>query len=318
MDQPVRLGISACLLGEKIRYDGGHAHARHVTSLLADRVDFHPVCPEVGCGMPVPRETVRLVGTPESCRLLGRESGTDWTDRMTAWAHETLDKLTEANLCGFIFKAKSPSSGMARVKVYPDGGGQPVSHAGTGLFARLLMERFPLLPVEDEGRLHDIGLRANFLERVFVQHRWNTVLRGGRRMKDLIDFHTRHKMLLRSHDIPTYRQMGSLVAEGRTMPGDELFALYGRLLARAMARKPTPRKHADVLMHALGHFKTMLTADEKRECIEIIDNYRKELIPLIVPVTLMNHYVRKYDARYLKDQIYLAPHPLELKLRNHA
>jgi uncharacterized protein YbgA (DUF1722 family)/uncharacterized protein YbbK (DUF523 family) len=317
-DTPIRIGISACLLGEKVRYDGGHAHARHVTSLLSDMVEFHPVCPEVGCGMPIPREAVRLVGTPESCRLKGRESGTDWTDRMTDWARGALDQLADARLCGFIFKAKSPSSGMTRIKVYPEGGGQVPSHAGVGLFARLFMERFPLLPVEDEGRLHDIGLRANFIERVFVQHRWNGVIEGGRRMKDLIDFHTRHKMLIRAHDVPTYRAMGALVAGGKGMPGDELFDRYAEMLNQAMAHKPTPRKNADVLMHIMGHFKAMLTADEKQECLEIIDNYKRELIPLIVPVTLMNHYVRKYRAHYLRDQFYLAPHPLELKLRNHA
>jgi uncharacterized protein YbgA (DUF1722 family) len=207
---------------------------------------------------------------------------------------------------------------MTRIKVYPEGGGQVPSHAGVGLFARLFMERFPLLPVEDEGRLHDIGLRANFIERVFVQHRWNGVIEGGRRMKDLIDFHTRHKMLIRAHDVPTYRAMGALVAGGKGMPGDELFDRYAEMLNQAMAHKPTPRKNADVLMHIMGHFKAMLTADEKQECLEIIDNYKRELIPLIVPVTLMNHYVRKYRAHYLRDQFYLAPHPLELKLRNHA
>ncbi|ADU62215.1 MAG: DUF523 and DUF1722 domain-containing protein [Pseudodesulfovibrio sp.] len=318
MDNPIRIGISTCLLGEKVRYDGGHAHAHHVTALLADRVEFHPVCPEVGCGMGIPREPVRLVGTPESCRLVGRESGADWTGRMTAWAQNALDELADAGLCGFIFKAKSPSSGMTRIKVYPENGGQSVSHAGVGLFARLFMERFPLLPVEDEGRLHDIGLRANFLERVFVQHRWNSVFMAEKTMKGLINFHTSHKMLLRSHDIPTYRKMGSLVAGGKTMPRDELFDHYGRLLAQAMAHKPTARKNADVLMHAMGYFKAMLTADEKQECLEIIENYKKEMIPLIVPITLMNHYVRKYGVHYLKDQCYLAPHPLELKLRNHA
>jgi uncharacterized protein YbgA (DUF1722 family)/uncharacterized protein YbbK (DUF523 family) len=315
---PIRIGISACLLGEKVRYDGGHAHARHVTGLLSDLVEFHPVCPEVGCGMPVPREAVRLVGTPESHRLVGRDSGTDWTDTMTAWAKGALEELAKANLCGFIFKAKSPSSGMTRIKIYPESGGQAISHAGVGLFARLLMERFPLLPVEDEGRLHDIGLRAHFIERVFVQHRWNDVLSGGKTMKDLIDFHTSHKMLLRSHDVTVYRRMGALVAAGKGMSRDDLFSRYEQMLAEAMAHKSTIRKNCDVLMHVMGYFKNDLSSDEKSECLEIIENYKKELIPLIVPVTLMNHYARKYDAQYLKDQLYLAPHPLELKLRNHA
>jgi uncharacterized protein YbgA (DUF1722 family)/uncharacterized protein YbbK (DUF523 family) len=316
--QDIRIGISACLLGEKVRYDGGHAHAKHVTGLLAGLMDLHPICPEVGCGMGIPREPVRLVGTPESYRLVGRETGRDWTAAMTAWSRKVLDQLAGTRLCGFIFKAKSPSSGMTRIKVYPRSGGQAISHAGVGLFARLFMERFPLLPVEDEGRLHDVELRTNFFESVFVRHRWNAILDSGRSMKDLIDFHTSHKMLIRSHDVQLYREMGALVAAGKHMVRDDLFGQYEQKLAAAMARKATVRKHHDVLMHIMGYFKKMLTLDEKSECLEILTNYKKGLIPLIVPVTLMNHYVRKYGVTYLREQHYLSPHPLELKLRNHA
>ncbi|AMK11324.1 YbgA family protein [Pseudodesulfovibrio indicus] len=318
MDDRIRIGISACLAGQPVRYDGSAAKAEHLTGTLAKYLDFHPVCPEVGCGMGVPREAVRLVGTPENPRLVGNRTGRDWTATMRDWAGPALDELEKQRLCGFIFKAKSPSSGLSRVKVYAEDGGQPVSYAGVGLFASLVTERFPLLPVEDDGRLHDVGLRANFIERIFVEHRWHQLADQGLTMKALIDFHTRHKMLVRAHDVAGYRELGKLVADGKHLGLDALARQYHERLAKALALKPTVRKNVDVLMHAMGYFKKQLSPDEKQECLEIIDNYRNELVPLIVPVTLLNHYVRKYDDAYLRGQYYLNPHPLDLKLRNHA
>lgn len=318
MENRIKIGISSCLLGEKVRYDGQHAHARHLTGTLADYLDFYPICPEVGCGMGTPREAVRLVGTLEDNRLVGRVTGKDWTDTMRSWAGGIMPTLREERLCGFIFKAKSPSSGMARIKIYPAEDGQPVSYAGVGLFAGMIMEHFPLLPVEDDGRLHDVVLRGNFIERIFVEHRWHQQLDAGQSMKNLIEFHSRHKMLIRSHDVAGYRDLGKLVAEGKQLGMDALYARYHAQLGKALSRKPTIKKHVDVLMHIMGYFKKLLTSDEKRECLEIIENYRETLVPLIVPVTLMNHYVRKYGVSYLRDQYYLNPHPLELKLRNHA
>ncbi|CCH48139.1 YbgA family protein [Pseudodesulfovibrio piezophilus] len=318
METKIKIGISACLLGENVRYDGQNALARHITGPLAEYLDFYPICPEVGCGMGVPREPVRLVGTLENNKLMGRESGKDWTGIMRTWAEKTLPQIEEKQLCGFIFKAKSPSSGMCRIKIYPEEGGQPNSYAGTGLFAGMLMERYPLLPVEDEGRLHDIVLRGNFIERLFVEHRWNKMLASGRNMKNIIDFHSRHKMLIRSHDVTLYRALGKLVGEGKHMGLEKLFESYHALMSTALAKKPTIKKNVDVLMHIMGYFKKLLTTDEKKECLELIGNYKTNLLPLIVPVTLMNHYVRKYDVAYLNEQYYLNPHPLELKLRNHA
>ncbi len=318
MTDPIKIGISACLLGEKVRYDGQGALARHLTGTFAGYFDFYPICPEVGCGMGVPREAVRLVGTVDAPRLVGRQTGQDWTDAMRAWAETVWPEMEKQRLCGFIFKAKSPTSGFQRIKVYPESGGQPVSYAGVGLFAGMVMDRFPLLPVEDDGRLHDVGLRANFIERVFVEHRWNRMLDQGPSAKHLIDFHTRHKMLIRSHDVVGYRELGKIVAEGGKGDMADRFTRYHARLHQALALKPTIKKNVDVLMHAMGYFKKILSHDEKQECIEIIENYRNNLIPLIVPVTLLNHYVRKYGIDYLRDQYYLNPHPLDLKLRNHA
>lgn len=314
-DRP-RIGVSSCLLGNQVRYDGGHKLDRYLTQTLDQFVDFVPVCPEVECGMPVPREALRLVGDPEDPRLVTQKTGADKTDQMLAWAEKRLDELAEKNLSGFIFKSRSPSSGMARVKVYSEDGG--VKHNGVGIFARAFMRRFPLIPVEDDGRLNDPGLRENFIERVFARQRFQKTLANGPETRDLIDYHTRHKMLVMAHDPARYREMGRLVANHDGLAPEELFNKYARLMHKAMDTLATPGKHVDVLMHAMGYFKKDLSADEKQELLEVIDNYKQGLTPLIVPITLMNHYVRKYDKEYLRDQFYLRPHPLELRLRNHV
>lgn len=318
MTGKIRLGVSRCLLGERVRYDGGHQLDRFISDTLGRFVEFVPVCPEVECGLPVPREAVRLAGDPARPRLVGRESGRDYTERMESWASRRLDVLAGEGLCGFIFKSGSPSSGMERIRVHPaTGQGQPLSYKGVGVFARMFMERFPLLPVEDDGRLHDMRLRENFIERIFAARRWREVL-ARPSQGALVDFHTRHKLLVLAHSPEIYRQMGRLVAGGRARAEAELFPLYEEQLMRALALMATPRKHANVLTHCLGHFKKRLGPDEKQEMLEVIESHRAELVPLIVPVTLLNHYVRKYGNAYLAGQVYLNPHPAELKLRNHV
>lgn len=311
------VGISACLLGENVRYNGGHQRDRYICDTLANFVDFLPVCPEVGTGMGIPREPVRLVGDLDSPRLVGRESGEDWSERMDSWSAKKLDALTEEPICAFIFKAKSPSSGMRQVKVYPPEGGQP-RYNGVGFFAARFMQRFPMLPVEDDGRLHDAVIRENFISRLFTFNRWLEMLSGPQNVGALVDFHTRHKLLLMSHNVEAYRRLGKLVAHAKGQPIEEVIAQYGQELFGAMQLKATPKKHANVLQHVMGYFKRQLTPDEKQECVEIIDTYRNGLVPLIVPVTLLNHYVRKYENEYLQQQVYMHPHPLELKLRNQV
>lgn len=311
----IRIGISSCLLGNQVRYNGGHQHDRYITGTLSHYFDFVPVCPEVECGLPVPREAMRLVGDPASPRLVTTKSGIDHTERMTAWAAKRVVELEKEGLCGFIFKSKSPSSGMERVKVY-DQNNIP-QNIGVGMFARAFKDHFPLLPVEEEGRLHDIILRENFIESVFVYQRWrNTVAEQSPR--SLVDFHTKHKLLLRSHSEKHYRELGRIVARAGADELDTLYSDYQEALMAAMRLKPTAKKHVNVLMHMMGYFKKMLSGDEKQELLEIIDRYRNYHVPLIVPVTLFNHYVRKYDEPYLREQLYLNPHPTELKLRNHA
>lgn len=312
----IKLGISSCLLGEKVRYDGGHKLDRFITDTLGQLVEFVPVCPEVECGLGVPREAMHLVAAPGGPRLVTIQTQTDHTERLLAWAQKRLVELEQEDLCGFIFKSGSPSSGMERVKIY-SGKGEP-ARSGVGLFAREFLQHFPLLPVEDEGRLHDPALRENFLERLFTMKRWRETVALGAKRGHLVDFHTRHKLLIMSHSPKHYRLLGKLVARVKEIPLPEAYEQYQTRLMEALRLKSTIKKNVNVLLQVMGYFKRNLSEAEKGELLEIINNYRQGYIPLIVPVTLLNHFVRKYDQAYLKNQYYLDPHPVELKLRNHA
>jgi uncharacterized protein YbgA (DUF1722 family)/uncharacterized protein YbbK (DUF523 family) len=316
MADRIRLGISSCLLGNLVRYDGGHQHDRYLTDVLGAHVDYVPVCPEVECGLGIPRESLRLVGAPDRPRLVTTRTGIDHTERMRNWADTRLQELARADLDGFIFKKGSPSSGMERVKVYTDQG-MP-RKVGIGIFARSFIDHFPSLPVEEDGRLYDPEIRENFIERIFAHRRWRRLLADNPGIGDLVLFHTSHKLLILSHSEKIYREMGRLVAGAKDLAREELFSTYEQMLMAALKRQSTPKKHTNVLMHMLGYFKKQLVADEKAEILEIIDRFRMGFLPLIVPVTLFNHYVRKYRQDYLASQIYLNPHPLELKLRNHV
>jgi uncharacterized protein YbgA (DUF1722 family)/uncharacterized protein YbbK (DUF523 family) len=312
----IKLGISSCLLGNKVRYDGGHKLDHFLTDTLGRYVDWVPVCPEVECGLPIPREAMRLVGDPEHPRLITIRTKVDLSVRMATWAKKKVAELEKQDLCGFVFKSRSPSSGMRGVKIYTDAG-MP-NATGSGLFARAFMNRFPLLPVEDEGRLHDPGLRENFIERVFVYQRWQDYVREDGSLGELVSFHTRHKLLLMSHSLKHYTELGKLVAGAKKVRKNELHAQYLGTLLEGLGVLATVKKNTNVLQHMAGYFKDRLSADEKKELQDLIGNYHRALVPLIVPITLLQHYVRKYDTDYLKQQVYLNPHPLELMLRNHA
>jgi uncharacterized protein YbgA (DUF1722 family)/uncharacterized protein YbbK (DUF523 family) len=316
MNERVRLGISSCLLGNAVRWNSGHKMDRYLTRTLGQFVDYVPVCPEVEAGFGVPRESMRLVGDPENPRLITFKTKTDNTDQMLRWARGRVKELEKEDLHGFIFKSDSPSSGMIRVKVYTEKG-MPVKK-GVGMFAREFMNHFPLIPAEDDGRLHDPNIRENFIERIFALQRWRQTIANGKKMGNLVDFHTRNKLLILSHSQKHARSMGKLVAAGKQMPMEELFAEYEALLMEALALKTTPKKNLNVLQHLMGYFKKQLSGDEKQELLEVFEQYRQEFVPLVVPITLINHFVRKYDQQYLKMQTYLNPHPVELKLRTHV
>jgi uncharacterized protein YbgA (DUF1722 family)/uncharacterized protein YbbK (DUF523 family) len=313
---PIRIGISACLLGEKVRYDGGHKRDRYLTDTLGQYVAYVPVCPEVEAGFGIPRESMQLRGDPEAPRLVTNRSEKDLTEKMLGWAIRRVVELEKEDLCGFIFKSRSPSSGMERVKVVTDKG-MPVKK-GVGLFAKAFMDHFPLIPVEEEGRLHDPKLRENFIESVFVFKRWRACLNAGRARGKLVNFHTTHKLLIMSHSVEHHRRMGKLVAGAKQLPLGELYDTYQHHLMEALRLRTTVKKQVNVLQHMMGYFKKQLSADEKEELLEYLNLYREGYVPLIVPVTLINHYVRKYDQPYLKEQHYLHPHPIELQLRNHV
>jgi uncharacterized protein YbgA (DUF1722 family)/uncharacterized protein YbbK (DUF523 family) len=315
MADTIRIGVSSCLLGEKVRYDGGHKLCRYLTDVLGERCVFVPVCPEVGCGLPVPREAMHLVGDPAAPRLVTVRSGIDLTGQMLDYCRRTVIELEAADLSGFIFKKGSPSSGLFRVKIY--GAGMP-ARTGRGLFARAVTEQFPLLPVEEEGRLEDPALRENFLERVFAFRRLQDFFRKDGSTGGLVTFHTRHKLQLMAHHPANYREMGRLVAGAKGMDRGVLRERYERLFMATLEFQATAKKNTDVLQHIAGYFKKQLTPDEKRELQDVIEDYHRRLTPLIVPLILVKHYVRKFEISYLSGQTYLEPHPAELMLRNHA
>ncbi len=310
----IRVGVSSCLLGQNVRYDGGHKLDHFVTDVLGLYVEFIAVCPEAELGLGVPREPMHLQGDPQRPRMVTVHTNIDHTDAMEAWARTRVLALEDEDLCGFILKSKSPSCGKERVKVYDERG--LFTRTGTGLFARILTDHFPLLPVDDEGRLNDPDLRENFIERLFVCRRWKELMAPGATREKLLNFHTRHKLLLMAHDPRRLRQLGNLVAEDA--PLNDILAPYQTLLQETLSLIATVKKNVNVLQHILGYFKRQLGAEDKRELLDAIDNYRRGYVPLIVPITLVNHYVRKHQEGYLMAQWYLHPHPIELKLRNHA
>ena len=319
MPPTIRLGVSACLLGQCVRYDGGHKRDAYIVDTLGPHVTFVPVCPEVEAGFGVPREPMRLVGKPEAPRLLTTKTAIDLTERMTAFAARRVEALAGEDLCGYLFKSKSPSCGFSRAKVYPEGGGVAVPR-GVGLFAKTFMARFPLIPVEDEGRLNDPGLRETFLEKLFTLARFREALGSDAdgRLARLIGFTAANKLLFMAHSPDLTRQIGRLTAGAKERPAADVLDEYEALLIKTLSLPATPAKHVNVLQHIMGYFKKHLSADEKAELLESFTAYRQGTLPRLAPLTLLGHYARKYTVAYLQNQTYLHPHPLELTLRFHA
>ena len=313
---PIRLGISRCLLGEEVRFDGGHKRDNFLTDIFGRYVEWVPVCPEVEAGLGTPREAMRLVGDSKQPRLVTIKSERDHTPALERMSATRIEELKDLSLSGYVFKKDSPSCGVERVRIYNDHG-MP-SRNGIGIFARLFIERFPLIPVEEEGRLCDPSLRENFIERVFCYRRFQDLLQNGITRQAIVRFHTIHKYLLLSHSQPHYQVLGRLVGQAERHRPTELAHRYEELFMKALAVKATVRKHVNVLQHMLGYFKDRLGAQEKAELLGVIGDYHQGLTPLIVPLTLIKHYVRIFDVGYIRDQVYLNPHPKELMLRNHV
>lgn len=319
----VRIGVSACLLGEPVRFDGGHRRDRFVTDTLARFVTFVPVCPEMELGLGAPRETLRLVAAADGGppRLVAPGSGADHTAAMTAYAAARVAALEGLGLSGYLLKKDSPSCGLERVRVY-EANGMP-SRGGVGVFAAALVAGAPLLPVEEDGRLHDPRLRENFFERVFAYARLRGLFgpAGTPRawtVAELVAFHSREKLLLLAHAPEVYRQLGRLVAAPHARPREELAREYQATFMTGLRELATRGRHVNVLQHMVGYVSDALEADERAELAQVIEEYRAELVPLIVPVTLVKHHVRRQRVEYLAGQSYLQPHPKELLLRNHV
>ncbi|GIW44377.1 MAG: hypothetical protein KatS3mg077_1659 [Candidatus Binatia bacterium] len=311
-----RIGISACLLGNAVRWDGGHKRDPFLTDTFGQFVEWVPVCPEVEVGLGVPRPTLRLEADGPEVRLRMPSTGEDLTDKMRRWAEKRTRDLAADRLSGFVVKKDSPSCGMERVRVYTGHG--PPRRNGVGVFTAALRAAFPHLPVEEEGRLNDPRLRENFVERVFAYQRLHQLFRKRWTRGDLVAFHTAHKLQLLAHAPSRYRELGELVAHAKRWPRDELQARYAQGFMTALEVCATPRRHANVLQHMLGYLRKHIEAESRSELVELIEDYRRGLVPLIVPLTLLGHFVRRHRIEYLLGQTYLEPHPRELMLRNHV
>lgn len=312
----VRIGISSCLLGREVRFDGGHKRDRFLTDTFGRFVDWVPVCPEVEAGFGTPREAMRLVDKGGQLRLLTVKTGHDLTERLERYSRRRVDQLAKEQLCGYVLKKDSPSCGMARVKVY-DAKMVP-ARTGVGLFAAALRGRFPFLPVEEEGRLVDPRIRDNFVERVFAYQRLRALFASRWTVGALVAFHTAHKLTLMAHSVTAYQALGRLVADAKSLSRGHLEARYTEGFMSALEPIATTRRHVNVLQHMAGYFKKQLDTASRAELAATIEDYRAGLVPLIVPITLIRHHVRQHDVPYLAGQVYLAPHPKELMLRNHV
>lgn len=313
---PIRIGISACLLGQTVRFDGGHKRDAFLTDTFGEFVEWVAVCPEVECGLGTPREAMRLVRGPDGVRLLTVRTARDLTADMDRYAAARIEQLAAESLCGYVLKKDSPSCGLERVKVYDEH--HVPARSGRGIFAARLIQRFPDLPVEEEGRLTDPRLRENFVERVFAHWRLRRLFGGRWSLAALVRFHTAHKLIVMAHSPEAYRQLGRLVARARSMPRADLERSYTGGFMAALSAMATAPRHTNVLQHMAGYFKDRLDRGSRRELLETIEDYRRGLVPLVVPITLIRHHVRAAGVPYLAGQLYLEPHPRELMLRNHV
>lgn len=313
-DRP-RVGISQCLLGEEVRYDGGHKRDRFITDVLAGCFDWVPVCPEMEVGMGTPREPVRLQRGPDGPRMVGVESGEDWTGRMRAYSRRRCDELAPAGLRGFILKSASPSCGMEEVELHDRHDGS--SRDGVGLFARQLMDRFPDLPVEEEGSLDDLRLRDSFICRVYTYHRWRRVRDAGAGPGQVAGFHARHELLLRAHDPDACGEMDDLIARAGDLEPAELLDRYQASLMAALARPAPVRGHVSALQRVTELLGPALDADDRAEILRAIEEYRRGATPLVTPLTRLKYHLRQVDDPWIHDQVYLNPYPSELAVRGH-
>ncbi len=313
VEKNISIGVSACLLGAKVRFDGGHKRDRYIDDMLSEYFNFVSYCPEVAIGMGIPRQPIRLVDDKGNIRAIGsRDAGSEYTQPLKDYGSKVANTLDD--LCGFVFKKDSPSCGMERVKVYAENG--IPEKKGTGLFAEQIMKNNPLLPVEEEGRLNDPVLRENFVNRVFVYSRWKQLVQAGITKAGLIEFHTRHKYLLLAHNQHIYRQLGRMLSALDRADMEALSQQYIETIMDVLKQRASRKKHVNVLQHLLGFLRSCLDAEDRAEVLDMIKAYGRGEYPLVVPITLLNHHFRRHPHPFVDQQVYLNPHPRELMLRN--
>jgi len=313
-DSKPKIGIGACLVGSKVRYNGESKRKNPHIESLKEHTDIVPFCPEVGIGMGVPRETVRLVGELGHERIMDSATQTiDYTEPMRNFAARVVS--SNQNLAGYILVKGSPSCGLARVKRY-NANGNVVLNDAEGVFTQALRKLDPLLPLEDDGRLHDPVLRENFATRVYTYHDWKTFRGQPLSHHGLVQFWARYKYLLMSHDVPAYKEIGRLLANAKTRPIEETAALFIHRLMSGLGKAATRKSHTNVLQHIRGYLKRDLEKPEKQEMDSLIMQYSSGQIPLVVPLTLLRHHFRRHESDYIARQVYMQPYPEQLSLRN--
>lgn len=311
----IKIGISACLLGQKVRYDGSHKRSKYCLDVLGDYFSFTPFCPEVAIGLPTPREPIRLNDTDRGVRVQGvKDRSIDVTDQLRDYADQVSANHTD--LCGYILMKNSPSCGMERVKVY-DKNSFP-EKKGRGAYAERLMMNNLALPVEEEARLNDPVLRENFITRVYVYHDWKTSVMAEPTLHKVIQFHSRRKYQLMAHNYQGYRRLGRYLAEEAPLaPLDEVLEIYIGMVMSVLTNRASRKSHTNVLMHILGYMKNSLDAETKQDLLEAIEQYRTQRVHLAVPMALIKHYLKRHGSSYIRAQAYLEPYPNDLGLRNY-
>jgi len=315
LPEKITIGVSACLLGNEVRFDGGHKRSRFITDTLAEYFVFAAFCPEVAIGMGTPRQPIRLTGDASNPEAVGvKTPELNVTRPLRAYGKKVAGEIDE--LCGFIFKKDSPSCGMERVKVYNDK--DMPERSGTGLFAREIMKAHPLLPVEEEGRLNDAVLRDNFITRVYVYARWKALIDTGLSKPGLLGFHASHKYLVMSHSTVMYHQLGRMLSDLTRAPLADVADRYIASLMQALCKPSTRKRHSNVLQHMLGYLKNNLDSAHRTDLDKTIDAYRRGEFPLIVPIRLLQHHFAIHPHPYINEQVYLNPHPQALLSRNNV
>lgn len=310
----IPVGISACLLGDNVRFNGGHSESRYCSRTLSEYFDYQKFCPEIAAGFGTPRPTLRLEGNPNKPTMAySNQKGSDVTDAFMAASHAYLDQL--AHLDGYIVMKNSPSCGLERIKVYQENG-HPHMQRTSGLFTQALKERYPLLPVEEDGRLNDPALRENFLLRVFAHHEFRHTVNAEPSMKALIAFHSRYKYLVMAHSQPAYRALGRMLSGNDPRPIEELKDAYFSDFMSALSQPAKRRNHCNVLMHLVGYLKRSVDVSIRKDILSVIEQYRRGEVNLATPITLLHHYLMHYGSQYVKEQRYFAPYPSALGIRN--